>query len=62
MKGMILAAGFGTRFRPATYEAPKPLLPLANRPLIGWALEAMLADGVTEVAVNLHHLPGPLER
>lgn len=62
MKGMILAAGFGTRFRPATYEAPKPLLPLANRPLIGWALEAMLADGVTEVAVNLHHLPKPLER
>lgn len=62
MKGMILAAGFGTRFRPATWEAPKPLLPLANRPLAGWALEAMLADGVDEVAVNLHHLPEPLER
>lgn len=61
MKGMILAAGFGTRFRPATFETPKPLLPLCNRPLVAWVLEAMLADGVKEVVVNLHHLPDPLE-
>ncbi|MGH9459238.1 MAG: sugar phosphate nucleotidyltransferase [Thermoanaerobaculia bacterium] len=61
MKGMILAAGFGTRFRPATYEIPKPLIPLCNRPLAAWALEAMLADGVREVVVNLHHLPEMLE-
>jgi NDP-sugar pyrophosphorylase family protein len=61
MKGMILAAGFGTRFRPATYEIPKPLVPLCNRPLIGWALEAMLAAGVSRVVVNLHHLPDRLE-
>jgi NDP-sugar pyrophosphorylase family protein len=61
MKGMILAAGFGTRFRPATYEIPKPLIPLCNRPLIGWALEAMLAAGVSRVVVNLHHLGDPLE-
>lgn len=61
MKGMILAAGFGTRFRPATYEIPKPLIPLCNRPLIGWALEAMLAAGVSAVVVNLHHLGDPLE-
>lgn len=61
MKGMILAAGFGTRFRPATYEIPKPLLPLCNRPLIAWVLEAMLRAGVRQVVVNLHHLPEPLE-
>lgn len=61
MKGMILAAGFGTRFRPATYEIPKPLIPLANRPLIGWVLESMIGAGVREVVVNLHHLPEPLE-
>lgn len=62
MKGMILAAGFGTRLRPATFEIPKPLIPLANRPLIGWVLEAMLQAGVREVVVNLHHLPLPLEQ
>jgi NDP-sugar pyrophosphorylase family protein len=61
MKGMLLAAGFGTRFRPATYEIPKPMIPLCNRPLIGWALEAMLASGVREVVVNLHHLGDELE-
>lgn len=61
MKGMILAAGFGTRFRPATFETPKPLLPLCNRPLVAWVLEAMLADGVKQVVVNLHHLPDLLE-
>lgn len=62
MKGMILAAGFGTRFRPATYEIPKPMIPLCNRPLIDWALDAMMDAGVREVVVNLHHLPDPLEQ
>ncbi|HVR43194.1 MAG TPA: NDP-sugar synthase [Thermoanaerobaculia bacterium] len=61
MKGMILAAGLGTRFRPATFEIPKPLIPFCNRPLIAWVLDAMLAAGVREIAVNLHHLPDPLE-
>lgn len=61
MKGMILAAGFGMRFRPATYEIPKPMIPLCNRPLIGWALEAMLGAGIRRVIVNLHHLGDELE-
>ena len=62
MKGMILAAGFGTRFRPATFEIPKPLVPLCNKPLIEYAVESLLSAGVTAVVVNLHHLPEPLER
>src|SRR5688572_19549598 len=62
MKGFILAAGFGTRLRPITYTLPKPLVPLLNRPLIGWAIESFLAEGVRDLIVNLHHLPGPLER
>lgn len=61
MKGIILAAGFGTRFRPVTYRIPKPLLPLCNRPIIGYAIEAMLRSGVNEIAINLHHLPDALE-
>jgi NDP-sugar pyrophosphorylase family protein len=61
MKSMILAAGFGTRFRPLTYTLPKPMVPLLNKPLIAWAADSLLSAGVHDVIVNLHHLPAPLE-
>jgi NDP-sugar pyrophosphorylase family protein len=57
MKAMVLSAGHGTRFRPVTYSIPKPLVPLCNRPLIGWVVESLLEFGVDEIVVNLHHLP-----
>ena len=62
MKGMILAAGFGTRLRPITHTLPKPMVPLCNRPLISWAVESFHAAGVHDLIVNLHHLPEVLER
>jgi NDP-sugar pyrophosphorylase family protein len=62
MKAMILAAGYGTRLRPVTYTIPKPIVPLAGRPLMGWAVEALLAAGISDFVVNLHHLPEPIER
>src|SRR5438270_11645695 len=62
MKAMILAAGYGTRLRPVTYTLPKTIVPLAGRPLIGWAVEALLAAGISDFVVNLHHLPEPIER
>jgi NDP-sugar pyrophosphorylase family protein len=62
MKGVILAAGYGTRLRPLTCTLPKPLVPLCNRPLIGWAVESYLASGVEDLIVNLHHLPHAIER
>jgi len=62
MKGVILAAGYGARLRPLTYSVPKPLVPLCNRPLIGWAVELYLASGVHDLIVNLHHLPDAIER
>jgi NDP-sugar pyrophosphorylase family protein len=61
MKAMILAAGYGTRLRPVTYTMPKPIVPLAGRPLMGWAVEALLAAGISDFVVNLHHLPEPVE-
>ncbi len=61
MKAMILAAGYGTRFRPVTYTLPKPLVPLCNRPLIGWAVESLLAAGVGNLIVNVHHLAEAIE-
>jgi mannose-1-phosphate guanylyltransferase/phosphomannomutase len=53
---MILAAGKGERLRPITLERPKPLIPVANRPLIEYNLHLLKQYGVDEVAINLHYM------
>ena len=62
MKAMILAAGYGTRLRPLTFTRPKPMVTICNRPLIGYAIENFISIGVTEIIINLHHLPEAIER
>jgi NDP-sugar pyrophosphorylase family protein len=57
MKAIILAAGAGTRLRPLTDTCPKPMLPIAGRPLLARTLDWLSAAGVAEAALNLHHLP-----
>jgi NDP-sugar pyrophosphorylase family protein len=57
MKAVILAAGTGTRLRPLTDTCPKPMLPVAGRPLLTHTLDWLQSNGVVEVALNLHHLP-----
>ncbi|MCG6919623.1 MAG: NDP-sugar synthase [Acidobacteria bacterium] len=57
MKAMVLAAGLGLRMRPLTLVRAKPVLPVLNRPLLHWTLERLARHGVTDVIVNLHHLP-----
>jgi mannose-1-phosphate guanylyltransferase len=54
---MVLAAGLGTRMRPLTLLRAKPALPVMNRPLLHWTLDLLARNGVTEVIINLHHLP-----
>ena len=56
-KAVILAAGLGTRLRPLTWVAPKPLAPLWGRPLIIHILRMLEKWGVTDVLVNLHWRP-----
>ena len=56
LRALVLAAGRGERLRPLTAEIPKPLLPVAGRPLIAWTLERLRRAGVESAALNLHHL------
>lgn len=56
MKAMILAAGRGERLRPLTDSLPKPLVPLAGKPLLGWHLERLARAGFEEVVVNVSWL------
>lgn len=51
MKGLILAAGLGTRLRPLTSLRPKSSIPVANRPLLAYAIEALVDAGVSEVGI-----------
>jgi len=52
MRAMILAAGRGSRMRPLTDNQPKPLLPVAGKPLLGYHLEKLANAGVNEVVIN----------
>jgi NDP-sugar pyrophosphorylase family protein len=55
--GLILAAGLGTRLRPLTLERAKPAMPVGGVPIIRRIITWLAAEGVTELVVNLHHLP-----
>ncbi|MHA3081748.1 N-acetylmuramate alpha-1-phosphate uridylyltransferase MurU [Acinetobacter sp. ANC 5383] len=52
MKAMILAAGLGNRMRPLTLHTPKPLLEVADKPLIVWHIEKLQKIGVTDIVIN----------
>ncbi len=62
LTGIILAAGRGTRLRPLSLRYPKPLLPVCNKPLIRYQLEAMQALGIREVFIVVGHLKEEMPR
>jgi N-acetyl-alpha-D-muramate 1-phosphate uridylyltransferase len=59
-KAMVLAAGLGLRMRPLTDHMPKPLVPVAGRPLLDHVLDKLAAAGVSEAIVNVHYLAGQI--
>lgn len=60
MKAIILAAGQGTRLRPVTLTMPKPLVPVANQPLIVYAINVLKNAGLTEIGIVVNDLESPI--
>jgi len=56
LEGVILAAGKGTRIQPFSDHYPKPLLPVFNRPLLLWQVEAMRELGIRDILIVVGHL------
>jgi mannose-1-phosphate guanylyltransferase len=55
--GLILAAGLGTRLRPLTLQRAKPAMTVGGLPIIRRIITWLVHEGVTDLVVNLHHLP-----
>jgi mannose-1-phosphate guanylyltransferase len=58
---MVMAAGLGTRLRPLTYEVPKPMVPVGNRPVMEQILLLLRRHGFEEVIANLHWFPETIQ-
>ena len=61
MKGMILAAGKGTRVRPITQIIPKPMIPILGKPVMESMIQLFAAHGIDKIVVNTSHLAEVIE-
>jgi NDP-sugar pyrophosphorylase family protein len=61
MKAMIFAAGLGTRLKPLTDTLPKALVPVSGKPLLEHVARRLMASGIDEAVVNVHHFADDIE-
>src|SRR5215470_11312784 len=57
MKAIIMAGGFGTRLRPLTVNIPKPMVPMANKPMMEHIIRLLKQNGFDELVVMLYYQP-----
>ncbi|MFE5239028.1 MULTISPECIES: glucose-1-phosphate thymidylyltransferase [unclassified Streptomyces] len=62
MKSLVLAGGSGTRLRPITHTSAKQLVPVANKPVLFYGLEAIAETGITEVGIIVGETADEIER
>ncbi len=56
MKAIIIAGGLGTRLRPITYNRPKPVVNVVNKPFVVHQIELLKKHGIREIVLNLHYM------
>jgi mannose-1-phosphate guanylyltransferase len=61
MQAVILVGGLGTRLRPITYDVPKALVPLRNRPFMGYMLDFLKSGGLDGAVLSVGYLPTPIQ-
>lgn len=61
MKGMIFAAGLGTRLKPWTDNHPKALVEINGTPILGLVIKRMIDSGITRIVINVHHFAEQIE-
>jgi mannose-1-phosphate guanylyltransferase len=61
MKAMVLAAGLGTRLKPITFEIPKPMVPVLDRPVMAHIVNLLEKQGFDDLIANLHYFPNSIK-
>ncbi|WP_277985629.1 nucleotidyltransferase family protein [Aliivibrio salmonicida] len=61
MKGMILAAGKGTRVKPITHTIPKPMIPILGKPVMESMIELFAKHNINKIVINTSHLSEVIE-
>lgn len=56
MQAVIVAGGAGTRLRPLTYNRPKPMVPLFDKPFLQYQVELLRRYGIKDIVINVHYL------
>ena len=62
MKAVIMAGGDGKRLRPLSCTMPKPMVPLLNKPVLGYCMELIKKHGFDEAILTLRYLPNVIRR